>query len=241
MEFSPRLQEGVLIRRYKRFLADVELAGGDVITIHCPNTGSMLNCQDSGSRVWYSTSDNPKRKYPCTWELVETHAGDRIGINTGRANSLVEEALRNRVITELQDYQHIQKEVRFGKERSRIDLLLSTADGGGERALPDCYVEVKNVSLGMGGGLGVFPDAVTTRGQKHLRELMSVLEQGYRAVLFFCVQHSGVKRLSPADHIDPEYGRLLRQAAAAGVELLAYRASLSPEVIRLNESLPIVL
>ncbi len=238
MKFRPCLKEGVLVRRYKRFLADIETVEGKSLTIHCPNTGSMLNCQNPGSRVWYSTSENTKRKYPHSWELVETLTGDLVGINTARANGLVEEALVNKTVTELQSYARIQKEVRFGNERSRIDLLLS---GGEDSQLPDCYLEVKNVSLSLGDGQGVFPDAVTTRGQKHLRELISVRQEGHRAVLLFCVQHTGVSRVSVADHIDPEYGRLLRQAAAEGVELLAYRAAISPGEILIKHSVAVEL
>lgn len=236
MEFSPALQQGVLIQRYKRFLADIETADGRRITIHCPNTGSMLNCQDPGSRIWYSTSSSAGRKYPHTWELVETGGGDLVGINTGRANPLVEEALGAGILAELQGYTTVRREVRFGQERSRIDFLLSNGEDSGESA---CYVEVKNVSLGAGSGIGFFPDAVTTRGQKHLRELMQVAAQGQRAVLLFCVQHSGVQLVRPADHIDPDYSNLLRAAAAAGVELLAYGARLSPQHIELAYRVPV--
>lgn len=238
MKFDPPLQEGILLKRYKRFLADVECSDGSVLTIHCPNTGSMLNCAEPGSRVWYSVSDNPARKYPNTWELVETGADDLAGINTGRANSLVEEALKEGVVDELADYEDIRREVRFGSERSRIDFLLDECPA---KKLPLCYLEVKNVTLSLGAGLGVFPDAVTTRGQKHLRELIEVERQGNRAVLFFCVQHSGIEVVATADQIDPEYGRLLRKAASAGVELLAYRATLSPSAISLTKRIPIEL
>lgn len=236
MEFNPPLQSAHLIKRYKRFLADLRLADGRIVTVHCPNTGSMLNCQDADSLVWYSTSDNPARKYSRTWELVENHRGERIGINTGRANALVKEAIEHGVIPELQGYQHLQAEVPYGQEQSRIDFLLQ-----GHRKLPDCYVEVKNVSLAEANGLGFFPDAVTQRGQKHLRELMALRRQGLRALLLFCVQHTGVQELRPADHIDPEYGRLLREAAAKGVELLAYRAALSPSRCELKTAVVVKL
>jgi sugar fermentation stimulation protein A len=238
VKFAPELQQGELVKRYKRFLADVRTSSGALITMHCPNTGSMLNCQDPGSRLWYSTSDNPRRKYPHTWEIVETAKGDLVGINTGRANQLVDEALEAGMLTELKGYSGYRKEVKFGEERSRIDFLLN---GDAGRGLPDCYVEVKNVSLGVGGGLGLFPDAVTVRGQKHLRELVAVKSSGQRAVLLFCVQHSGIERVAPADSIDPGYGVLLREAAAAGVELLAYGASLSAREITLSRPLPVEL
>jgi len=238
MEFVPALQEGILLKRYKRFLADIETDDGSILTLHCPNTGSMLNCNEPGWRLWYSTSDNPKRKYPSTWELVENGDSDLIGVNTGRANQLVEEALQAGIVKELEGYDNCRKEVRFGQENSRVDFLLSNEQGS-EHA--DCYVEVKSLTLGMGKGLGVFPDAVTTRGQKHLRELIAAKAQGQRAVLLFCVQHSGVEEVAPADHIDADYGRLLRTAADAGVELLAYKAILSPREISLSHGIPVIL
>lgn len=223
---------------------------GSLLTIHCPNTGSMLNCQEPDSPVWYSTSSNPKRKYAHTWEIVEITETTRtqlVGINTGRANGLVKEAIAAEKIVDLSGYQQVRSEVPYGQQRSRIDLLLE-----GHEQLPDCYVEVKNVSLGLGGGLGVFPDAVTTRGQKHLQELMQMRAEGYRAVLFFCIQHTGIERLEPADAIDPRYGQLLRQAAGAGVELMGWRATFNPGIagldcsslgsfIELDREIPVVL
>lgn len=221
MKFPAPLQEGILIRRYKRFLADVELASGEIITLHCPNTGSMKNCQQPGSRVWFTDSGNAKRKYPCTWQLVEVDGRYLVGINTGLSNALVEEAITSGTVTELQGYTSIRREVPYGEQRSRIDLLLER----GKEAPQRCYIEVKNVSLGLGNGHGEFPDAVTTRGQKHLEELIHIREQGDRAVLFFCVQHEGIDVVGPADAIDPDYGSLLRHAVAAGVEVLAYAAA----------------
>lgn len=239
MKLPGPLREAVLLRRYKRFLADVETGEGERLTLHCPNTGSMKNCQEPGSRVWYSWSDNPKRKYPGTWQLLELSDGDLVGINTGLANHLVREAIEQGVVSELTGYQGLRREVAYGESgRSRIDLLLED-----HIEAPDCHVEVKNVSLGEAGAVGLFPDAVTVRGQKHLRELMQVRAAGGRAVLFFCVQHTGIGELRPADQIDPEYGRLLREAAAAGVELLAWRARFDVEEaeVSLVESLPVRL
>ncbi len=209
--------------------------------MHCPNTGSMKNCQTPGSRIWYSRASNPKRKYPHTWEIVEVDALDLVGINTHRANQLVVEAINAGTVEQLRGYRQLQTEVPYGEQSSRIDILLRGATGA--MKLPDCYVEVKNVSLGMGKGLGLFPDAVTRRGQKHLQELMSMSSRGYRAVLFFCVQHSGIQRVSPADEIDPEYGRLLRQAASQGVELMAYGAvyDMDASTIQLSRELSLVL
>lgn len=221
MQLQKELQTGVLLKRYKRFLADITTQEGETITIHCPNTGSMKNCQEPGSKVWYSDSGNPKRKYACTWELVEVDNKHIVGINTGLANKLVHEAIALARIIELTGYASLRTEVAYGEQKSRIDLLLQ-----GTVSDPDalCYVEVKNVSLGLGDGLGSFPDAVTTRGQKHLQELLHMHTLGHRAVLLFCVQHSGIQRIIPADNIDPEYGRLLREVVSKGVEVLAYRA-----------------
>ena len=241
MRFDSPLQHGKLIKRYKRFLADVELDNGEVITMHCPNTGSMKNCQTPGSRIWYSRASNPKRKYPHTWEIVEVDSLDLVGINTHRANQLVVEAIKAGTVQQLRGYGQLETEVPYGEQSSRIDILLRGATSRVNQA--DCYVEVKNVSLGMGKGLGLFPDAVTRRGQKHLQELMSMSSRGYRAVLFFCVQHSGIQRVSPADEIDPEYGRLLRQAASQGVELMAYGAvyDMDASMIQLSRELTLVL
>ena len=241
MKFTPTCQQGVLIKRYKRFLADIELPDGSQITIHCPNTGSMKNCCHPGSNVWFSTSTQAKRKYPNTWELVETpitHQDGSVdhylaGINTGRANHLVREAIDKGVIAELQGYSEINKEVRYGKENSRIDFLLKGQN------LADCYVEVKNVTLAIGDGWGAFPDAVTTRGAKHIRELIQMVEEGHRAVLLFCVQHDGIEKVAPADDIDPAYGKLLREAMEVGVEVIAYQAELSAENIELVRPLPV--
>lgn len=210
------------------------------MTIHCPNTGSMKNCQEPGSRVWYTDSENPKRKYTCTWELVEVDGEHIVGINTGLANKLVYEAVAAGHIEPLSGYQTIRTEVPYGKQRSRIDLLLESAEPGSGN---NCFVEVKSVSLGVGDGLGIFPDAVTSRGQKHLRELLHMHEEGHRAVLLFCVQHSGIKRVAPADSIDAEYGRLLREVAAAGVEVLAFAAEfdLAASSIELRRQLPVIL
>lgn len=235
MKFDPPLQAAKLLKRYKRFLADIELPSGEQVTIHCPNTGSMHRCLVEGSDCWYSLSDNPKRKYSRTWELATTATGDLAGINTGRANALVREAIDQQVITELAGYQCITAEVKYGAENSRIDFLLSADDR------PDCYVEVKSVTLGMAQGRGLFPDAVSARGAKHLRELMAMVTQGKRGVLVFCVQHNGIQSVAPADDIDPEYGRILREAMAMGVEVLAYSAQVSAAEITLDRALPVVI
>ncbi|MCV6610175.1 MAG: DNA/RNA nuclease SfsA [Amphritea sp.] len=229
------MQSGRLIKRYKRFLADIELENGRELTVHCPNTGSMKNCADPGSEVWIQDSGNLKRKYPFGWELVQVEGRFWACINTGRANALIREAVETGVIVELQGYDSLRQEVKYGDENSRIDLLLES------ESQPKCYVEIKNVTLLEGPGLGVFPDAVTARGAKHLRELMLMVEQGHRAVLMFCVPHTGIERVRPADHIDPEYGQLLREASAAGVEVYAYGARISPEEVTICRALPVEL
>lgn len=233
MKFAEPLRQARLLRRYKRFLADIETQGGEVLTIHCPNTGSMKNCAEPGFGVWYSTSDNPKRKYPHTWEMAEDHNGHMIGINTGAANRLVEEAILDGVVEPLKGYGSISREVKYGQENSRIDLLLS------EASRPDCYVEVKSVTL-LAEEQGYFPDAVTTRGQKHLRELAEIASSGRRAVLFFCVQHTGIPSVAAAKEIDPAYATELEIARQAGVEVLCYRCHISPTELRLADSVPFV-
>lgn len=227
----PPLVAGTLLRRYKRFLADILLTDGSEVTVHCPNSGSMKGCAIPGSRVYISRSSNTNRKYPFGWELVEC-SGYWAGINTGLPNLLVREAIEDGTVTELQGYATIRPEVPYG-EHSRIDLLLESLIGR-------CFVEVKNVTL-VEEGQALFPDAVTTRGQKHLLELMRVVREGDRGVIFFTVQRGDGNTVSPADSIDPEYGRLLRMALESGVEALAYRALVTPEEIRLTERLPVVV
>ncbi|MCF6217909.1 MAG: DNA/RNA nuclease SfsA [Gammaproteobacteria bacterium] len=236
MKFSAPLIEGRLVKRYKRFLVDVMLADGEQVTAHCANTGSMKNCQPENARVWLSRSNNPKRKLAYSWELVEVAPSILVGINTSLSNRLVKEAIEQGTITELQGYQDIRAEVQYGDEKSRVDFLLS-----GHHELPSCYVEVKNVTLWDQRSKGYFPDAVTTRGTKHLRELMLMVEQGYRAVLCFCVQHAGIKSVSSADDIDPLYGKTLREAMKCGLEVIAYGAEMSVDAITLRQVMPVIL
>ncbi|AXY00373.1 DNA/RNA nuclease SfsA [Vibrio alfacsensis] len=230
MQFKPALESATLLKRYKRFLADIELDNGETRTIHCANTGAMTGCAELGNTVWYSTSDNPKRKYPNSWELSETAQGHKICVNTARANQLAVEAIENNVISELSGYDTLQTEVKYGSENSRIDILLSASDK------PKCYIEVKSVTLldeQDASGQGYFPDAVTTRGQKHLRELTEMAQNGSRAILLFTVLHSGIEKVSAAHHIDAKYSMLLKQAQDAGVEVLCYKAELSNTEIKL--------
>lgn len=228
----PPLIPGRLIKRYKRFLADIELADGSLVTAHCPNSGSMLGCNLPGSPVMLSVSPNPNRKLAHTWELVQVD-GYWVGLNTMLPNRLAEEAILDGTIAELQGFPRLRREVPYGSERSRIDILLEGDQGR-------CFVEVKNVTL-VEDGRALFPDAVTERGQKHLRELMEVVRNGDRGVILFTVQRGDGVAVAPADAIDPAYGRLLRQAVTQGVEALAYRALVAPHEIRLTQSLPVEL
>ncbi len=233
MRFSPELEQGRLLLRYKRFLADIETDNGERLTIHCPNTGSMLNCMLPGGRVWFSRSNDPKRKLPGTWEISETPQGRFACINTGRANTLVEEALRAGVISELNGFTALKREVAYGQEKSRVDFRLEYPEGY-------VYVEVKSVTLGFDeSNVAAFPDAVTQRGARHLRELAALAREGVRAVLLYCVNITGIDAVRPAEEIDPAYAAALREAVAAGVEVLAYGVQLTPEEIRIDRRLQV--
>ncbi|WP_261815913.1 DNA/RNA nuclease SfsA [Vibrio gallicus] len=234
MEFSPTLQRGILLKRYKRFLADLTLESGELRTIHCANTGAMTGCAQPGSRVWFSTSDNPKRKYPNSWEITETDEGHKICVNTIRANTLAVEAIQLGLIPELRNYTDLKTEQKYGQENSRIDILLT------DQNRQNCYVEVKSVTLltDQSSGLGQFPDSVTTRGQKHLRELTELVKNGQRSVLLFIVLHSGIEKVSPAHHIDEQYTELLKQAQKFGVEVLCYKAKIEVSGMEVCNKLP---
>ena len=228
MEFGP-LTEGVLLRRYKRFLADVELVDGTVITAHCPNTGAMTGCALPGARVWLSRSDVKTRKYPHTWELVETPEGLAC-IRSVLANTVVREAFEAGRIPGFDGLYSLRTEVRYG-DSSRADLLL---EGDADRA----FIEVKSVTLCRTAGLGAFPDAVSERGRKHLRELQAVRDENTRSVLFFCVFHSGINAVCAAGDIDPAYRQALVEAIESGVEVIAWKAEIQPSGISLAHSVP---
>ena len=237
MKFDPPLQQATLIRRYKRFLADVRLDDGTQMTLHCPNTGSMKNCAPPGGRVLYSDSGNPTRKYRHTLEAVQIAHGHWAGVNTSRTNALVAEAIAAKRIPGLKQFRELKREVTFGD--SRFDIALFGSHN-------ITYVEVKNVTLGPGpddadDGIIAFPDAVTERGQKHLQTLMKVVDAGERAVLFFCVQHTGAKAARPADEIDPRYGQLLRQAKKQGVKIIAWKTKISAREFVLDREVPVIL
>ncbi len=227
----PELQEGRLLRRYKRFLTDVELADGVVVAAHCPNPGSMKTMKEPGSRVWISAANNPKRKLAYTWELVESEQSMTL-VNTTRANAIAAEALHAGVVHELCGFSELRSEVPYGK--SRIDFCLEFPSG-------PCFVEVKNVTMYDGPGRAAFPDSVTARGTKHLRELMKMVTEGQRAVLLFCCSRDGTKSIRPADEIDPLYGKTLREAVASGVEVLAYGCEVSMREVRMTTQVSVAL
>lgn len=224
--------QGVLQRRYKRFLADVELPSGEVLIAHCPNTGSMKGCSDPGSRVVLRDSQKPERKLKYTLQTIEVD-GTWVNVDTGLPNVLVPEAIAAGLVPDLAGYPSIRREVKYGKN-SRIDALLEKPNG--ER----CYVEVKNTTLARG-KLALFPDAVTERGRKHLIELMDMVSEGHRAVMFYVVSRKDVTSFSPADDIDPVYGKTLREAVEHGVEILAYSTLVQPTSFELGKRLSVEL
>jgi sugar fermentation stimulation protein A len=227
----PTLVSGRLIKRYKRFLADVTLDTGEVVTAHCANSGSMMGLKNEGARVWLSVSDNPKRKLKYSWELVEAN-GVLVGINTSYPNALVEEAILGGTITELAGYETLRREVKYGKN-SRIDILLEDDNR------PKAYIEVKNVTLVREPGLAEFPDAVTARGAKHLSELADMVDEGHRAVMVYLVQYPGCERFKLARDIDPAYGEAFDEARKRGVEAVAYLCDISPQQIKPVRAIPI--
>ncbi|TQV71225.1 DNA/RNA nuclease SfsA [Denitrobaculum tricleocarpae] len=239
MRFPDPLIPGRLIKRYKRFLADVELRDGDIVTAHCANPGSMMGLAEPGSQVWLSPARNPARKLRFSWEIASAD-GEPVGINTSLPNGIVADAIAAGAIPELTGYPDLKREVRYGKN-SRIDILLSSAaeDSSPENAKRPCYVEVKNVTLKRGADLAEFPDSVTSRGAKHLEELGDAVEAGYRAVMFFLVQRSDCSRLGVAGDIDPNYEAAIQRALARGVETVCYDCKVTPEAVEINRALEI--
>lgn len=232
MKLTQPLLHGRLVRRYKRFLADVELDDGGMVTVHCPNSGSMKGLTPEGAPVLVSDSGNPKRKLRMTLERVRV-GRTWVGVNTMLPNHIVREGIEEGRVPALRGYRTVRSEVKLG-DSSRIDLFLTDGDG------PDCWVEVKNATLRVG-RRAAFPDAVTSRGLKHLDELIGVVEAGQRAAMFFLVNRADCDGLEPADDIDPAYGAGLRRAARAGVEVLAHRALLTPDAARVGPALPVHL
>ena len=231
MKFPNPLIKGALIKRYKRFLTDVELESGDVVTAHCANPGSMLGLTQPGFKVWLSPATNPERKLRYTWELVHDRRA-LVGINTAHPNGLVAEAIEAGTIAELQGYESQRREVKYGKN-SRIDILL---EGSG----PPCYVEVKNVHLSREAGAAEFPDSVTARGAKHLVEMADMVAEGHRAVMVYLIQRDDCDHLSIAGDIDPNYDAGLTAAMASGVEAIAYSCKLTQKAITVVKAVPLV-
>lgn len=225
----PDLTPGVLLKRYKRFLADVKLETGEIVTAHCPNTGSMKGCSEPGRTIYLSSHDNPKRKYKYTWELIEMPTS-LVGVNTLVPNRLVFKSIDRKLIPELSCYNRIQREVKIGKH-SRVDLMLTDAKE------KHCYIEIKNCTL-VNESIAQFPDAVTARGLKHIIELENLAKAGHRCMMFYFIQRMDAQVFRPADHIDPEYGRRLRQAAERGIEVLAYDVRIDLQGIELNKKIP---
>ncbi|WP_076417187.1 DNA/RNA nuclease SfsA [Colwellia sp. UCD-KL20] len=213
------LRKATLIKRYKRFLADVILESGEETTIHVANTGAMSGCGSPGDIIWYSTSENKKRKYPFSWELTEKANGDLICVNTHQANIFVQTAIEKNELPALVGFSELKREVKYGIENSKIDILLTYADK------PNHYVEIKSATL-LEDGQGYFPDTTTVRGQKHLTELITVAENGEEAVLIFAVMHSGINSVLPAKHLDAKYAELFEQAKYRGVTILEYHVPL---------------
>lgn len=233
MKFTDPLTPGHIIKRYKRFLADVKLDDGQIITAHTPNTGSMKSCWEPNDPVLMAHSDNAKRKYAHTLQMIQRD-GSWVGINTHFANNLVQEAIENKVIKELKSYKNFKREVKVGK--SRIDFFLDQSSKH-----PDCYLEVKNVTLREDDGLAYFPDAVSERGTKHLNELIHLKKDGFRTIIFYLVQREDVKAFSPAQHIDEKYAKTLKEAKKKGVEILVYQCHLDPQEIRVSHPLKCIL
>ncbi len=227
MIFQEKLIHGTLIKRYKRFLADIRLDDGTEVVAHCTNSGSMKSCLENGAEVYLTPVNDPKRKTKFTWEMIKIN-NDWVGINTGNPNKLAFEAISKGTIPKLAGYTNVKREVTFGD--SRFDVFAENEDG-------QCFVEVKNVSL-KEGKYALFPDSVTTRGQKHLRTLMEVKAKGIRAVMLYIIQRSDVEIFAPATDIDPKYAELLKEAVNAGVEVIPMQAKVTPEKIELVKKLP---
>lgn len=235
MKFEHKLIPGTLIKRYKRFLADIQLENGEIVTAHCANSGSMMGLKDPGSPVWLSPQPNPKTKLDFKWELVEVDQS-LVGINTSRPNRIVEEGILDGTITELEGYQNLRREMKYG-QNSRIDIFLSGSTSG-ER---DCYVEVKSVTLSRRAGIAEFPDSVTARGTKHLAELSQMVADGHRAMMIYLLQREDCQEFQIAADIDPVYASALDDALYSGVEAACYGCNLTRKEIIIGQRIPIRL
>lgn len=235
MKFEHNLIRGKLIKRYKRFLADVQLDNGEMVTAHCANSGSMMGLKDAGSLVWLSPQTNPKAKLRYKWELVAVE-GCLVGINTAHPNRLVQDAIQDGTISELEGYENLRREMKYG-QNSRIDIFLS----GSTMGEADCYVEVKSVTLSRTKTIAEFPDSVTARGTKHLNELSQMVADGYRAMMVYLIQRNDCTEFSIADDLDPTYKAALDSALHNGVEAVCYGCNLSPKEIIVEARIPIRL
>lgn len=235
MKFEHKLIKGILIKRYKRFLADVQLENGDIVTAHCANSGSMMGLKDAGSPVWLSPATNPKAKLNYKWEMVEVN-DTLVGINTAHPNKLVQDAITDGTISELEGYQALRREMKYG-QNSRIDIFLSESTLGDD----NCYVEVKSVTLSRQKAIAEFPDSVTARGTKHLQELTQMVADGYRAIMVYLIQRDDCTEFRIADDIDPTYAAALKSALENGVEAVCYSCNLSSKEIIVSHRIPIRL
>ncbi|PLX20823.1 MAG: DNA/RNA nuclease SfsA [Marinilabiliales bacterium] len=230
MKFSNQLVHGNLVKRYKRFLADVKLDSGEIITAHCTNSGSMKTCLEENAEVYLSPVNDPKRKTKFTWEMIRIN--DKwVGINTGNPNKISFEAIKNGDIEKLKGYTEVKREVNFGN--SRFDIMAKNEK-------ETCYIEVKNVTYKKG-NYALFPDAITSRGKKHLETLIKVKEDGMRAVMLYIIQRTDVSIFAPAKEIDPEYANALKSAYSKGVEIIPILAKVTPTEIKLTHELPFEL
>jgi sugar fermentation stimulation protein A len=235
MKFEYKLIRGTLIQRYKRFLADVLLDSGETVTAHCANSGSMMGLKDAGNIVWLSPQTNPKAKLRYKWELVEVD-GNLVGINTSHPNGIVQEAINDGTITELEGYSALRREMKYG-QNSRIDIFLS----GSSLNDADCYVEVKSVTLSRNKAIAEFPDSVTARGTKHLQELSRMVADGHRAIMVYLIQRNDCTEFRVAADIDPTYASALDAALSNGVEAVCYGCNLTTKEIIVRQRIPIRL
>lgn len=226
MKFQTPLVRGTLVKRYKRFLADVTLEDGREVTAHCANPGSMLGLQEPNSTVWLEPNDDPKKKLKFSWKLIQTHSG-LVCVDTGLANKVVKEGLSEGAMSPFEAYKTVRSEVKYA-DKSRIDFLLS------QSGLSDVYLEVKSVTLMRSTGIAEFPDSVTARGTRHLNDLAQMVQNGHRAAMLYLVQHTGAQHCIIAGDIDPNYLKACHMARAAGVEFYAWRTKLSPQCVRLD-------
>ena len=229
MRFPATLIQAELVTRYKRFLADVSYPDGEVETVRCPNTGKLSGCAEPGNKVWLLPDNNPRNKYAKVWELVEDKDGELVCIHAVRANRLVADAIEQKQLKAFDQWQIEAREVAFPDGNGRADLLLMAEDE------QRCYVEIKSVTLHLGNGLGVFPDARSTRAVKHLKSLCQAIDMGFQAALVYCVMHTGITKVSPADQIDTDYGVAFRNALKHGVKVFAYDVHLDTQSITVNK------